>query len=315
MNPNYTPQPGQPPQSPYGGNDSNSGNGNYGQPYQPSAAPYGPPASQPQPYYGQGQQAAQQPYAPQSSKDAPAIPYNRQYTGQYNNLPYRTIPYQPPVTRNKPASKKLVLVSGGLLMLFLIGVAVMTMNNDAPSEPTKTTIQEADPALADISSRPDGILDLSKKITVESSLKAQSIKAKSKEQINLSSGFSFLVGATGNYDSAATPPANGKKLVIVQIVAGNRADDNSDSLSVSYRDFKLQTDDNNLVNGHPSTQQIPDNILASPSALKSGEQVEGRIIYEVDAAATKATIVHKETYRKNSDGSSFTVEGLITVDL
>ncbi len=190
--------------------------------------------------------------------------------------------------------------------------------SDTPSAPRTTVEQAADPALADISSRPDGILDLSKKITVESSLKAQSIKAKTKEQINLSSGFSFLIRATGTYDSPNTPPAAGKKFVIVQVVTGNRAaagSDTTDDISVSYLDFKLQAKDNSLISGHPSTQQIPNNILASPSALKPGEQVEGRILYEVDAAATEAAIVHKETYRKTSDGSSFTVEGIIAISL
>ena len=48
------------------------------------------------------------------------------------------------------------------------------------------------------------------------------------------------------------------------------------------------------------------NLLASPTELKPGEQIEGRLIYEVESAEKEWTLVHKETFQKTTDNTTFT---------
>ncbi len=202
----------------------------------------------------------------------------------------------------------------GLALIVLVISVVATGNSDKPATTNKPAPGlTANPALADIAARPDGVLDLSAKIDTSKSIKPQSIQAKIKEQVNLSSGFSFLVKALGTYDSASAKPVTGKKLIILQVVVGNRAQ--SENVSVSYLDFKLRDSNNNLLNGHTATQQVLNNSLASPSAIKPGEQIEGRLIYEVEAAETEWALIHKETYQKTTDNTTFTVEASIAVSI
>lgn len=231
-----------------------------------------------------------------------------------------TDPYDP-TPRKKPGVGPLPFVIGAIVLLIIIAAVVAATSGSGapPTAPQQQTKEDA--ALADVISRPDGELDLSKKLNTSKSLKSQSIQAKIKEQVNLSSGFSFLVKEIGDYDSSTVQPAAGKKFVILQLSVGNRAatkddaDDLADGISVSYLDFKLRDSSNKLLSGHPLTQQIVNNPLSSPLALKSGEQVVGRLIYEVAITENEWELTHKETYQKTTDNTTFNVEGRIAVKL
>lgn len=292
MDPNqYNPRPG-----PYSQTPPNY-QGPAG-PYVPRS-PYGPP---PSPY------SQQSPYPGPQQQSPPGYLGPNPYAG-YNPEPYEEELAPKPKSGMKPLI--ITAVAGLALVVLVISITVIA-GSDKPATPEKPAAgQTANPALADIASRPDGVLDLSAKIETSKTIRPQSIQAKVKEQINLSSGFSFLVKASGTYNSASAVPATGKKLIILQVVVGNRAQ--SENISVSYLDFKLKDSSNNLLNGHPATQQVLNNLLASPSAIKPGEQIEGRLIYEVEAAETEWALIHKETYQKTTDNTTFTLEASVAV--
>lgn len=280
----------------------------------------------------------QQPYGPQQprpnmSGQQPAYPPAASYSGNAgynpaNPAPYGNIPSDTP-SRSSNIMTKILLGAGSLLIVGAVAGIILLGSKDSQPVQKKPAQQATDTALADVAPRPDGVLNLSKTVDTSTSIKPQSIQAKLKEQVNLSSGFSFLVKDAGLYDSAVSKPAAGKKLIILLVVVGNRVkpDDACSSQSqqssqsssancgfgVSYLDFKLKDSSNNLLNGHPATLQILNNPLAGPSEVLSGSQTEGRLIYEVEAAETEWTLVHSETYRKTTDNTTFTVEGRVAV--
>lgn len=247
------------------------------------------------------------------------------YSG-YNPNPYPgEADYAPQKSRPRRGGPKKPLLILGVIGLVLIGAVVgillisnqpATTNNKAVTPTTTTTTQNpADDAGADVVPRNDGQLDLSERIDTSKSIKEQTIKAKIKGQVNLSSGFSFMVNKVEPYTSAnpATKPAAGKQFIVLSVVVGDRSQ--SSGISVSYLDFKLRDNDNNILPGHSSTQEIIGNPLANPTALKPGDQVAGKIVFEVDDTDTDWVLIHKETYQKTTDNTTFTVEGDIVVTL
>lgn len=325
MNPNqYPPQSGQPgPYPPNYGGSSMPPN-----PYaQPAPNPYATPPNpyaQPAPY---GPPPTQSQYGPPAGAMPPyGAPQNPVPPGYLQPNPFATPGVDPydTATRKKPGVGPLPFVIGGVVLLIII-IAVVAATSGSNSGNTSNQQQQQqsneNTGLPDVISRPDGELDLSKTLDTSKSLKSQTVQAKIKEQVNLSSGFSFLAKEIGEYESTTTPPAAGKKFVIVQVSVGNRAaakddaEDLADGISVSYLDFKLRDSGNKLLSGHPLTQQIINNPLSSPLVLKTGEQVVGRLIFEVAVAENEWELTHKETYQKTSDNTTFTVEGRIALEL
>jgi hypothetical protein len=309
MGPDYNQNPGQNPQTPpnYRGPAG---------PYVPQQVPPGPPSplgpygAPQQPYNNPQQPYAPQPYAPGGPPPDlfPPNPYAEFTTGPVVD------PYDEKGAK-KAGGAKIIAVSIAAVALISIIIAVLvaaSQNKPAPQTPQPQQQTEAG-GMADVVARPDGSLDLSKRLDTSKSVRSQTVQAKINEQVNLSSGFSFMVKGIDDYDSATIKPSTGKKFVILLVAAGNRAQ--SGDLSVSYLDFKLRDSSNRLLNGHPATQQVLNNLLASPTELKPGEQIEGRLIYEVELAEKEWTLVHKETYQKTTDGTTFTVEGRIAVKL
>lgn len=302
MNPNqpYNPQPGMPGQMPPN--------------YQGPAGPYVPPS----PY---GQPA---PYGPPPSPYGPpppvmpgqVPPYGQPAPGPHVYDPFadlRADPYGPPPKKSGGAGKAIAIA---IVVIALIGLVVALVAAGSTGQPQTGTPKTAEPQTAifgDVISRPDGTLDLSKRVDTATSIKSQSVQAKVKEQVNLVSGFSFLVKDVGTYESSTAKPAAGKQFIIMLVTVGNRAD--KEDISVSYLDFKLLDNKNNLLTGHPATQQILNNLLSSPTQLKPGEQLEGRLVFEVDGTDSEWSLVHKETYERTTDKTTFTVEGKIAVDI
>ncbi len=248
---NYPPNPlpgNQPPaqmpqnyQNPYAATQQPQG---YGAPqsqvYGPPTAPFGPPQpALPPQNYGQIGYGTQPPQFP-----------NQAYSQPNNYNSYSPAAYVDGSKKAKSGSGKKIAVSMVILLLIVAAVTIFIVagggSNQSAVAPKKSTQQAADPALADVASRPDGVLDLSKKIDGSTSVKAQSVQAKVNEQVNL----------TG---------------VILT---------------------KLDGDE-----------------------IKPGDQIEARLVYEVEAAEAEWALVHKETYQKTTDNTTFTVEGRVAVSL
>jgi hypothetical protein len=191
--------------------------------------------------------------------------------------------------------------------------AVLTLNkkqNNNPNNQTPNNTNNTQNTNKDVVARSDGKLDLSSKINVNDTLKAQDLKGEIDEQVNLSSGFSFMVTDIAAYTaSGSTTPAAGKRFIVVNVVVGNRSQ--STNLSVSYLDFRLRSGEDALNAGHLATTGILNNTLASPSEIKPGEQITGKIVYEVPTTESTWSLQHTETYQKTTDNTTFNVQGSI----
>jgi hypothetical protein len=288
----------------------------YNQPPNGPYGPYGPPQQQPlapPPPYGQqpvGPYGA--PVGPQPQMPSPGYPIYDPYADLRAPQPSYMAP--PPPPRRNNGKKALVVIV--VIALLAIGGGLLAMSGSGQPTQTKKPVQQntqkTEENMPDVVARSDGDLDLGKKINVSKHIKAQSIQAKTNEQVNLSDGFSFLVKSAGPYQSTTVQPAAGKKFIIVLTVVGNRAEGRN--ASVSYLDFKLLDSKGALLNAHPATQQITNNPLATPAQLEPGYQIEGRLVYEVDAVDTIWNVIHRKTYQKTTDNTSFVVEGKVAID-
>jgi hypothetical protein len=231
---------------------------------------------------------------------------------------YNPYPYPGEVPKRKGPGKIIFI---GIVVIALIAIiAVAASMSSGGGNKTGTTQQpsttESNKTAKDVEERDDNKLDLSVKTNLSKALKAQTIKANIREQINLSSGFSFMVTKIENYTPASSSikPAENKKFVVVTAVTGNRLE--SGNLSVSYLDFRLRDESNTAIAAHgATTNEILNNTLSSPSELKPGEQITGKVVFEVDATDTNWIFVHSETYQKTTDNTTFTVEGTIVLTL
>jgi hypothetical protein len=304
-----------PQQYPYQpGPNGQPGPGPQGNPAQGPTSPYGPPGPYPaQPGYGGAPQQppfGQQPPVPggmpAGPQNNPAFGYNPYpYPGEYDRAP-----------RKKPNKAIFIIIGGAVLLVVIVVVASLSSNgNNQNNTQQPTTDQSTAKTVKDVEPRDDNQLDLSVRATLSKSLKAQTVKGSSQQQLNLSSGFSFMVTKVEAYTSsnAATVPAAGKKFIVVTAVVGNRLD--SGNISVSYLDFRLR-DPNNVAiapNG-TATNELLNNPLASPSELKPGQQLTGKLVFEVDATDSNWVFIHSETYQKTTDDTTFSVEGQIVVN-
>ncbi len=306
MNPNqYPPQPGQPGQTPQGYPPQPNPYQQQG-PY-PVQSPYGVPQQQPPQAYGPPQQpygAPQQPGYPPVQSPMP--------TSGYNPYPY---PGEAEAPKSRGPNKLILGVVAVIIIVGILFAALSAGSGDKQAPQTQTTNEPTVKPAADVVPRSDGRLDLSSKIALGKSLKAQTLQAKINEQINLSSGFSFMVTKIEDYvpTSPSTKPAAGKKFIVVTTAVGNRND--TSNLSVSYLDFRLRDESNALVAGHITTNEILNNSLSNPVELKPGEQLSGKVVFEADATDYNWVFKHGETYQKTTDNTSFTVEGEIVLGL
>lgn len=214
------------------------------------------------------------------------------------------------------ANKRLLaIVGGGLLLLVILITVVAASSSSSSSNGRSRSSTGALAALPEVVNRPDGSLDLSRRVDTSKVLRAQKIETNGpNKQVNLTSGVSMLVGAIGNYNATSgNVAANGKKYIIVLVVLGNSS--LKSNISLSYRDFKLLDKSNQSITPSPMTQQILNNPLAFPTEIKPGNQLEGRLIYEVSGSDQNWTLSHKESYHKSSDDSTFTIESKIGITL
>ena len=230
----------------------------------------------------------------------------------YNPYDFATNPSYSPQPVKKGPNKGVIiaiLILGVLAVLIVALTVIPTGSDNKNKSPQSQNNTNSSQANKDIVDRSDGTLDLSSRITLNQSLKAQDLQAKIKQQINLSSGFSFMVNKFEDYTSPnpTTKPADGKKFIVATAVVGNRL--NSGNLSVSYLDFRLRDDDTKVIPGHVITNEILNNPLSSPNELKPGEQITGKIIFEVNATDTSWAFMHTETYQKTTDNTTFEVAG------
>jgi hypothetical protein len=232
---------------------------------------------------------------------------------------YNPYPYPGEYDRSsRKGPNKGIFIIGGIVVLLIIIIAVAASmsgggngNNNGAQQPNTDTSTKT---VKDVVDRDDSTLDLSVK-TTNDALKAQTIKGNTRQQLNLSSGFSFMTTKVDDYlTNNSIVAGSGKRFVIATIVIGNRLQ--SDNISVSYLDFRLR-DQNNVAIAPQgaATNSVLNNPLSNPTELKPGEQLTGRVVFEVGATDTNWVLVHSETYQKTTDDTTFNVEGDIVLQL
>lgn len=136
---------------------------------------------------------------------------------------------------------------------------------------------------SDVVSRNDGKLDLSGLIDTSITIKDQDLKAKINQQVNLSSGLSYMVtkvdrnwtAATGSYLKA---DAN-KELIKVTVVVGNKAKSGSQYVSDSL--FKLLNSAGGYQDSELASKDDTPDILDGQD-VAPGKQTTGAIVFQVD---------------------------------
>jgi hypothetical protein len=314
----------QPPQSPY-----NNGSGYNAQPPQTQAAPQYNQFSQQQasPYAPQPQQQppmAQNPYAAPNPGMNPTMQQAPLQPMQSPMMGYNPYPYPDEFTATKKGPNKLILgiiaivVIVGSIFGFLAFNGDNSDNNGNTGDNTQnqgTTNNNSADASKDIAPRTDGKLDLSSKINPSETLKPQNLQGNMDEQVNLSSGFSFMATDATSYtstDGNVTPSA-GKQFIVITVVIGNRTENTT--FSVSNSDFRLRGQDNTMTAPSVVTSQITNNTLSNPNELKSGQQITGKIIFEVPSTQSSWALQHIETYQKTTDNTTFDVKGEVGIVL
>jgi hypothetical protein len=157
---------------------------------------------------------------------------------------------------------------------------------------------------ADVVDRSDGTLDLSNLIDNQKTIKEQTVKGKIKQQINLSSGTSYMVTSVDrNVTSTSTfvKAGPGKELIKVNIVVGNR--DKDTNMYVAISDFQLR----NSAGGLQSPEFVTADEIAGAlesQDLASGKQVKGALVFEVDKNEKLSALITDDTYQLYGSGSS-----------
>jgi len=151
---------------------------------------------------------------------------------------------------------------------------------------------------SDVVNRSDGKLDLSGLIDTSSTIKDQDLKAKINQQVNLSSGLSYMVTkvdrnwtpAAGSYLKA---DAN-KELIKVTVVVGNKAKSGSQYVSDSL--FKLLNSAGGYQDSELASKDDTPDILDGQD-VAPGKQTSGAIIFQVDKGEA-VSLATDDTYQR-----------------
>ena len=194
-----------------------------------------------------------------------------------------------PAPKNK---KKLVMIVAGVVVVVLIVGGVLIATGGAKKVPGLKTIT----GTSDVQDRSDGTLDLSNLIDRQKSIKSQDLKAKVKQQVNLSDGTSYMVTSVErNWQSndKYNQPDAGKEYIRVKIVIGNRSQTGSVYASSSM--FQLKNSSGGLQDYvYVTDAELPDRI--NSDTINAGKQVSGSIIYAVDTGEKGLSLVTNDEY-------------------
>lgn len=281
----------------------------------PSLQPTPQPAPQPSdPFSYQQQQPATNPFAaaPQPAVQPPVQPYAP--TG----LPTAE---QPPVTHQPqpvgspfpaaPAHSNnnmtMMLIAAGIVVLALVGGGIWWFTSSGGNPLSSIT------GGGDVVSRSDGTLDLSTLVDTQKDIKAQDIKAKLNQQVNLADGLSYMVTKVERNwqtDSVYLQPKAGKELIRISLVVGNKAKEGNSYISSSL--FRLKNSAGGLQTAEfPTKEEDPE--LLEGDDVAPGKQVKGTVIFEVDKDE-KVLFATTQDYQNYSTNEKVTIASEVTLE-
>lgn len=271
----------------------------FSQPSEPFSAQPSVPQSEPitTPPAAPSFQAADTPFPPsaptaspqQPLGQAPTIPPAPDYT------PHTAGMGQPQMPHHAPDNKKLFIIGGIVAGVLVVGAAAyFLLGNNNPIANVVNSVT----GTPDVMDRSDNTLDLSNLIPdVDNTIKNQDVKAKLKQQVNLSNGMSYMVtGVTRGYapTSRFLKASSGKEFIKVDVVIGDRSKDETIFASVAVFKFK------NSAGGLQDAEYVSESDM--PGALKGqevdpGKQITGSVLFEVDKDE-QGSLVTSDKYEK-----------------
>ena len=266
-------------------------------PPQSPPSPFTPPVAAPQPQ--PPAPAVTEPNFQQSATPPPAQSWQ---PPQPQTAPSHEPTFAPPMhtpTVKKGPNKMVVLIVMIAVAVAAIGTGVYFLFFNGGN-----SLIGALTGTADVVDRRDGTLDLSNLIDNQKTIKEQTVKGKINQQLNLSSGVSYMVtGVDRNVTSSSSfvKPKAGKELIKVNIVVGNR--DKDTNMYVALSDFQLR----NSAGGLQSPAYVTANEIAGAlesQDLASGKQIKGALVFEVDKNEKVSALVTDDTYQLFGSGSS-----------
>lgn len=255
-------------------------------PPQPAAQPLPPPTFQP--VAPQPEPQPQPRVQPQQWQPPTAAP----------EAPTFAPPLAPSVVK-QPNKKLIVMIAVGAAAVIAIGVGAYFMFFNGGN-----SLLNVLTGTAEVVDRSDGKLDLGNLIDNQQTIKEQSIKGKINQQLNLSSGTSYMVtGIDRNVTSTSSfvKAGPGKELIKVNIVVGNR--DKDSAMYVATTDFQLR----NSAGGLQTPEFVtPDEIAGALDSqeLASGKQIKGALVFEVDKGEKVSALITDDKYRLYGSGAS-----------
>lgn len=229
-----------------------------------------------------------------------------------------------PTTGGNKSKAPLVvgIVVGAIVLISLLGgAAYVVLNKQNKSSASKTsgsnstsqTDGSASNSSGDVVDQKSGTLDLSNLIDGQQSIKEQDLQAKQNQQVNLSDGTSYMVTSVDrNYTPASRylRASNGKELIKVNLVVGNRKQTGNRYFSSSY--FKLKNSAGGLQTAkYVSQSDVPDALGSQDVA--PGKQAKGSIVYEVDKDEKVGAITTQDTYKFFTSKKVVTVKSTVSL--
>lgn len=257
---------------------------------QPPAAPFAPadtpmpgaaPAHQPWP----ADQPTTPPPAPSPVPDAQPVPPASFPAPPSEHQPWSPPAHHPASTGHSPQSDKggklLIIIASvvaGLVAVLVGSYFLLFSGSNNPIGNITSSITGS----ADVVDRPDGTLNLQPLIVPSDTVKNQDLQGKLNQQINLSSGMSYMITKVDrNYTSTARflQPGRNKELVKVSIVVGSRKKTGDLYLGSSFLTL-INSANGEVLPEFASPDEVTDAFQGG--SIASGKQVKGVLIYEVD---------------------------------
>ncbi len=274
------------------------------------AAPAVPSPSGAQPY------AAPEPQQPAPQMFASSQPYPQQPAAQpYANQAQAYYGSTEQITGSQIASKKNLkkplLLAGIVVGVLLVGGGIFLALKGGGNP--ISSIANSVSGNKDVVDRPDGTLDLSKLIDMQTTAKEQTITAKLMQQVNLSDGMTYLVkNVERNYVSPSKYVAagTGKELIKVNVVVGNRK--NSGSIYFSTTTFQAVNSAGGRISAEFVTRDsVPGAFVGTE--LDPGKQYSAFLLYEVDKDEKVSALTTEEKYENYSTKEKITLKSEVSL--
>jgi hypothetical protein len=235
-----------------------------------------------------------QPAFSQPTSPAPSFAPQAPARGQDFVRPAASRPLDVPKTAPRRKNKKLLMIAVAAVLVVALGVGFFIIRNGGDPAIKKAAAQDA----KDVTDRSDGKLDLRLLVDKQQNIRAQDLKAKPKQQVNLSDGISYMVtDVQRNFTpqkGSMLKVKDGKELIKVSVVVGNKSQEANIYFVSGY--FKLRNHSTGLQSSLSVVPADASDIFKTQN-IASGQQATGSIIFEVNKGEEVIGLVTEDAYK------------------